>query len=240
MTRVILEHILHLIMVLPIVLFTMRTRNLESFKVLLAFSIFFMLNSILLYLPIEFNELRIIDGKWNWTGKIFSIFGAVIFLLVYRKLQLKDYFLTFKQHKKNLKKGILIISVIFLVSTILNFTFNSSKAWNTETILYQLTMPGINEEIAYRGILLGLLVKTLKNYTFFNPAILITAILFGMAHGLFLNNDFELVFKTQAFFETMIMGIIWAWVTIKTGSILLALISHNLGNVSGKLISMMK
>ena len=238
MTRVILEHIIHLVIVLPIILLTLKNRSLENLKILLAFSIFFMANGVLLYLPIEFDELRIINGRWNWTGKILAILGAIIFLLVYRKFHLQDYFLTFKQHKKSLKSGIIAILVVFLVSTILNFKFNTpTSEWHTETILYQFTMPGINEEIAFRGIMLGLLVKILKPNSI---AMLITALLFGMAHGLFLNQNFELIFKSQPFFQTTIMGMIWAWVTIKTGSILLALLSHNLGNVSGKIISVIK
>ena len=212
----------------------------ESLKILLIFSMFFLLNSILLYLPLEFKELRIINGKWNWTGKIFAVLGSIIFLLIYRKFNLKDYYLTFKQDKKFLKKGIIIISVILVIQSILSLIYNTPKEWNTETILYQLTMPGIDEEIAFRGIMLGLLSKILKPNSILHPAILITALLFGMAHGLFLNNSYELIFKSFPFFNTMILGIIWAWVTMKSGSVLLALISHNLGNVTSKLISMNK
>ncbi|MFD0994257.1 CPBP family intramembrane glutamic endopeptidase, partial [Tenacibaculum geojense] len=122
----------------------------------------------------------------------------------------------------------------------MNWIYNTPKEWNTETILFQLTMPGIDEEIAFRGIMLGLLTKILKpsSRTIFHPAILVTALLFGMAHGLFFNNSYELTFKSFPFFNTLILGIVWAWITMKSGSILLALISHNLGNVTNKLISM--
>ena len=219
----------------------MKVRKLENLKVLLAFSIFFILNGVLLYLPIKYDELRIISGKWNWNGKIFAVLGAVIFLLVYKKFDLKDYFLTFKQDKKYLKKGIIIITSIFILSSVLNLVFNpSSREWDVETLLFQLTMPGINEEIAYRGIMLGLLAKILKPNRILHPAIIVTAILFGMAHGLSLDSNLELVFNAAPFFGTLVLGIIWAWITLKTGSILLALISHNLGNVADALIGMSK
>jgi membrane protease YdiL (CAAX protease family) len=173
-------------------------------------------------------------------GKIFAITGSVIFLLVYKKFELKDYFITFHQNKEHLKKALITVLVVFTVATVMNVTFSSPREWNVESIAYQLTMPGLNEEIVYRGILLGLLVKILNPNSFLHPAILATALLFGMAHGLILNESYEVVFKAQAFFETMIMGMIWAWVTLKTGSIMLALLSHNLGNASGHLISMIK
>ena len=87
-----------------------------------------------------------------------------------------------------------------------------------------------------------LYIKTLKptSKTIFHPAIIVTAVLFGMAHGLFLNDSFGLEFEAYSFFNTMIHGIIWAYVTMKSGSILLALISHNIGNVTNQLISMCK
>lgn len=238
MTRVILEHLVHFIFVLPIILFMMKDRKMANLKVLLAFSIFFILNSALLYLPIEYKELKLIDGNWNWTGKVYAILGAIIFLLVYKTFELKDYFLTIKQDKKYVRKGIIILSSILIIQLILDIMYGGSKEWNIESILFQLTMPGINEEIAYRGIMLGLLVKILKPNHFLHPAIVITAILFGMGHGLFLNKDFELVFNAGPFIGTMVLGMIWAWITMKTGSILLALLSHNLFNSSSLLISM--
>jgi len=240
MIRVILEHIVHFIFVLPIILLFMKDRKLGNLKVLLAFSIFFIVNSTLLYLPIEYNELKLVNGNWNWTGKVYAILGAFIFLMVYRKFELKDYFLTLKQDKKNLKKGIIILSSILLIQVILDAIYGGSREWNNESILYQLTMPGINEEIAYRGIMLGLLVKILKPNNILHPAIIVTSILFGMGHGLFLNSNFELVFNAGPFIGTMVLGMIWAWVTIKTGSILLALLSHNLSNTAGMLIGMIK
>lgn len=240
MLRVIAEHLLHFAIVLPIILLVMKDRKMENLKVLLAFSIFFMLNSTLLYLPIEYGELRLIDGHWNWTGKIYAILGAIVFLMVYRKFELKDYFLTLKQDKKYAIRGIIILSCIFLIQFVLDVMYGGSKEWNSESILYQLTMPGFNEEIAYRGIMLGLLVRILKPNRFLHPAVLISSMLFGMGHGLLLDSNFELVVNMGPLIGTAALGMIWAWITMKTGSILLALLSHNLSNTSSLLISMVR
>jgi membrane protease YdiL (CAAX protease family) len=71
-----------------------------------------------------------------------------------------------------------------------------------------------------------------------NPSILITAILFGFAHAFFLSESYGVDFRVYPFIRTMVLGLIWDWITIKSRSILLALISHNLGNVGDKLIRM--
>jgi membrane protease YdiL (CAAX protease family) len=191
------------------------------------------MNSLLLYLPLEFKELTFINAEWNWTGKIFAISGSFIFLLLYKQFDLKDYFLTLNQNKGFIKKGALIVALILLVKSMISFYFGSTVKGNIETILFQLTMPGIDEEIAYRGIMLGLLVNVLKPFreTIFHPAILVTAILFGLGHGLFMTKSFELSFDIFSFLSSCILGIIWGWLTIKSGSIVLSLTSHNLGNL---------
>ena len=238
MTKVVAGLLINLILVLPIIILTLKDKTKETFKILIAFAAFYLMNGILLYLPLEFNGLTI--GTWNWTGKLLAIFGSILFIFLYRKFDLKDYFLTLNQNKAFIKKGLLVITLILLVKCLLTFISDPSEEWNLETILFQLTMPGINEEIAFRGIMLGLLVKALRptKRPIFHPAILVTAILFGLAHGLSLNQSFELSFNFSPFFITFILGIGWAWITLESGSILLALISHNLGNVTIKFIGM--
>jgi membrane protease YdiL (CAAX protease family) len=240
MTKIIAENLLQLIIVFPIILLTLKNRELETLKILIAFIVFFLINQISLVLPMVYPELRISNwnSNWNWVGKIYAIIGALVFLLVYRKFPLKDYFLTFKQENKFLKKGIIIITSILIIKTVLLF-FAPTKMLNWETLFFQFSMPGINEEIAYRGIMLGLLTKILKSKNLIlNSPVWITAILFGFAHGLSLTTEFSIVFNIQPFLLKMTYGLIWGWITIKSGSILLALISHNLGNGTGNLIRM--
>ncbi|WP_414601181.1 type II CAAX prenyl endopeptidase Rce1 family protein [Algoriphagus sp. NG3] len=53
-----------------------------------------------------------------------------------------------------------------------------------------------------------------------------------------ITESYELVFHLAPFLWSSFYGLIWGWITIKSGSILLALISHNLGNGVGMLIKM--
>lgn len=103
-------------------------------------------------------------------------------------------------------------------------------------------MPGFGEELAYRGIMLGLLVKIIKPNRFYIPhfAVIITALIFGMAHGIILTSKYEIIFRSYSFFNTMILAMLWGWLTMKSGSIILAITSHNLGNISNFLIRMLK
>lgn len=233
MKTIILEPILHLIIVLPILFLFLRKKDSESFLTAVVFSLYFLINAILVHLPIDFEKINVLGGNWNWTGKILGIIGSITFLLIYKKFKLKDYYLTLEQDKSFIKKGILVVTLLLVLQIIQGLLTGSPKEWSMETFLFQLTMPGIQEEIAFRGIMMGLLVKILKpsSKSIFHPAIIITSILFGMAHGLILNDSLIPSFRLFPFINTMILGIIWGWITLKSGSVLLAVISHNLGNV---------
>ncbi|MCE7053203.1 CPBP family intramembrane metalloprotease [Algoriphagus sp. AGSA1] len=216
----------------------MKNRNPETLKILGSFVVFYLLNAILLNLPFAYPETKISNGNWNWPGKLYAVLGSLIFLSIYRKFPLSDYFLTFKQEKKFIYTGVGIIVLLLLIHCVYAY-LSPVKKFDLETLLFQFSMPGIDEEIAYRGIMLGLLLKVLKSKNIFlNPAIWTTSLLFGMAHGLFITENFELVFHLIPFLWASCYGLILGWITIKSGSILFALISHNLGNGVGMLIKM--
>lgn len=244
MINALIENILQLIIVSPLVFLSLNKRDKETLKVLLVFIVYFLVRISLLHLPFEYSQTNFIKGNWNWSGKVFAIVSSLLFLLVYRKFKLKDYFLTFKQNQIFIKKGVVIIGLLLLIGSIMSFFLSTPQEWDVETILFQLTMPGVDEEIAYRGIMLGLLTKILKDeinlykFSIKNPSIIVTTLLFGLAHGFFLTDSFDINFKMYPFIITMIKGLIWGWITIESGSVLFALISHNLGNFTDKLIRM--
>ncbi len=193
----------------------------------------------------KYPDLRFVTGNWNWTGKTYAILGSVLFLLEYRKFKREDYFLTWKQNSKFKNTGLKVVLALFIFRAITSIFF-TPKEWDIETIIFQLTMPGIEEEIAFRGIMLGLLTQVLQDEIRLvgiglgKPAIWVTSILFGLVHGLFLSPSYEMSFHFYAFINAMLFGFIFAWLTLKSGSILLALVSHNLVNTTSTLVKMIK
>jgi len=248
MIKTLLEIVLQLIVIYPLIFFFLKNRKIESLKIVVVFSGFFIIYSFLLQINFVVDGLSLFNGKWNWPGKIYAILGSILFLVLYRKFELKDYFLTSKQKSIFPKNGTIIVGSILIfqvISTIAGtLFFGATTEWDLETILFQLTMPSIDEEIAFRGIMLGLLIKVLKSnirvfgIKLLNPAILITSILFGLVHGFYITDSFEVGFNIFPFFYTMSFGIFWGWMTVRSGSILLAILSHTLGNVTATLVQM--
>ncbi|WP_158091380.1 CPBP family intramembrane glutamic endopeptidase [Tenacibaculum holothuriorum] len=195
-----------------------------------------------LILPLEFSSLNFIGGKMNWTGKLFSISLSVFFLIFYKKYYLRDYYINFKQNKGSLKTGIVSILLLVIFASLLSLKAKPSSL-NLEILSYQLTMPGLDEELAYRGIMLGLLSQILVPHISYkkfkiSPSILITSILFGLIHSLYLKDGFKLTFNSYYFCITFLTGFLQGYITHKTGSLLFAILGHNLYNTTIQIFKM--
>lgn len=94
-----------------------------------------------------------------------------------------------------------------------------------DNILYIFSiavLPPLTEEFAFRGIVLGKLRKFGDSF-----AILMSALLFGLLHG----NIIQIPFA-------FIIGIVFGFITIKTSSLLPAMITHFLVNCSSVIVSL--
>jgi len=222
-------------------------RDRKNYKSLLLFVFYYLgwcfFNSPLRGLVIN---TAIIESKWNWEGKILAFIFSVLFISVFHSHFNDNNFFTFRQIKNSVKPILLtVLSILFLSSLITYFT-SGATTFDIDTLAFQLTMPGLDEEFAHRGIMMGLLLSTLKpsfipqKSVILNPAILVTALLFGMVHGLPLTPVADYRFDFFAFGYTFIFGLIWGWMALKSRSILTPIISHSANNFVVTLVTMLK
>lgn len=239
MIRFLLEAILQVIIIVPFAAILVDKRTKENYLRLLFFAVIYIVYQLTLVLPKLSESLNFIGGNWNWDGKIFGILFGVICYFIFRKCFSENDFFTFRQDKNGFRPALIatIISVL-LVTTIAYLT--GKDEFSNETLAFQLTMPAIDEEIMFRGILLGLLMTALREKASFlgNPAILLTAILFGFIHALTLSKTLSIEFEPVYFIHTFIGGLIFAWITVKSRSILLAILAHGLANFLAALVTM--
>ncbi len=116
---------------------------------------------------------------------------------------------------------------------ILAWTFPSGPT-SAETIAFQLTMPGFEEELYYRGILLFALDRAfLARKSFLGVqwgwGAVLSCILFGLAHA-FGYSDGQFSFDSLTMALTAVPSIIGVWLVLKTRSALLPVVLHNFGN----------
>ncbi len=95
---------------------------------------------------------------FNWSGKILEtafVLGVIFFL----KRSKRDFAfgLTLKQQKGSLKPVMLLLAAYCLVEILFVYLYFGHADISVENYLFQATLPGISEEIIYRGLYLGLL-----------------------------------------------------------------------------------
>jgi membrane protease YdiL (CAAX protease family) len=185
---------------------------------------------MILRIPIFFNRFNV--GSCFWTGKILGIIFGCLCYFIFNNHFIENNYFTIVQETKNIKNVLTISYIMILINCILSLYYNKNRIrFNSENALFQLTLPGIDEEIMFRGILLGLLLSSINESLFFiNPSLLIISLLFGLTHGFFIDPDFSINFNFRNFIYIGIIGYIYGWVAIETKSILLPIVIHNLYN----------
>ena len=245
LSQALIQPLLHLAIILPLLLFFLKERSRKNYLRVGSIILCYYLCCVALFLPHLVDWLHIIDGKWNWNGKVYSILCGIAMYFAFRKQLSNNDFFTLKQNKEGLKAGLKAAITIFafsvlpilLAQQVEQLTIH--KEFDPETLLFQLTMPGIDEEIFFRGILLGLMCSTLRSGTsaWSNPAIIINAILFGLGHALRFYEG-EATFSTGVFIATAISGYAFAYIAFKTRSLLIPILTHNLCNFTKNLLWM--
>lgn len=225
------------LIILPIIFFFKeKDKNLSKYLVLI--SSYHILYVALLFLPISYPFLSLSESTLNWTGKFLTLIFSTIFYFTCRKHFTKFDYVLAMPSKGSLKKIILVGSITLITMCALTIFFSKGKSLDIERLGYQLTMPGLDEEL-WRGIIIGTLLMVLKEkyYKSGHPAIWITTIIFGLNHSLYFQN-WELGFALDAFIVTGTLGYILGWMIYRSKSILPAIIFHNLINFSTNFLEM--
>lgn len=244
MEKLIVFLTIQLLVIIPLIAVALNRYD-YKWKYLLLLALYYFLYTSLLSVPNWFPELRIIDlAYWNWSGKIYAITGSLVFYFQFRKLFTTHNYITLKR-KNNSINIILVITIVVFLGAIA-WTFFSIKKSDErfEMFLFQFTMPGLDEELAYRGIILGLLSNSLKPKIHIgpvnlgNPALLITSILFGLSHSIHIDNNWSFHHNWFEFVNVFAVGLFLGWITIKSGNILMSILMHNLINTLPNMLLM--
>jgi uncharacterized protein len=228
-------------LIIFVLLILIRQKNIFPHPELLAlfFAVFF-IDNLLIVLTNRFSSLQLITNTiWEgflvcgWSGKLYSIVCMVILLYLTRKmLRTEDLGLTFRQNPGSVLPActatLLLAAWAFLVG------ISSPKGkLDVPTLAYLAVMPGLNEELVYRGFLLAILNKIIPGNlnllgTPFGWGIIVTSLLFGLLHGFWLDHNLAVHIEAIALRNATISGLIFAWLRSRTGSLVMPVIAHGL------------
>ncbi|MBX9614509.1 MAG: CPBP family intramembrane metalloprotease [Caulobacteraceae bacterium] len=171
-------------------------------------------------------------SDWNWQGKILALI-TTLFVASLPQFGWCASGLTWAQGAGSLKSVLPVALLYVAFFTGLAVAFSSGPA-TPETLAFQLTMPGLEEELFYRGVLLLALDRAFTGRrrilgVEWGWGALLSCLLFGLAHAFGVSEgrvSFDLV--TMAL--TAVPSLIGVWIVLRTRSVLLPVVLHNFGN----------
>lgn len=180
-----------------------------------------------------------IDGlDRNWMGKGLALAGTLLIaglpMFGWRRVGL-----TPAQERGSLVAAVPVVLAYGAIFVALALAF-PSDAGSGEEVAFQLTMPGLEEEPFFRGILLFALDRAFRGRIRFlgvdwGWGAVLSCFAFGLAHALdFSDGAFTIDWMVMAL--TALPSFIAVWVRYRTGSLLLPIVMHNFGNAIGLLI----
>jgi hypothetical protein len=172
----------------------------------------------------------------SWSGKLYSILVIVMLTFLCQSVLSKESVgLTLRQSEGSLLPATLV--VLGLAAWALAVGFCSPKGqFDFKTLFYLAVMPGLNEELVYRGYLLAILNRLMpEKVTLFKAPIgwgvLVTSLLFGLLHGLWLDNSLAIHINGIALRNATLSAFIFAWLRERTGSLLVPIAAHGIEDV---------
>ena len=238
--RVLLSTAIDLAFVLPFVALAFITsrKGKAALRPVLLFAAFILLDNACIWL-MKVVEFIPAWGRWNWQGKVLEAgFPVLLALALPAAFGAKRMGLGLPVSKRSWRDTAITCALYLVVGVplILLMGAHFGLTAGAPTYAYEATMPGLGEEIMYRGVMLMLLNEAFgRPWKFagiqFGWGFIIVSALFGFLHGM----DAPSMEKIQIVWSGMIFpaltGIVLAWLRERTGSVWPGVLFHNFVNV---------
>jgi len=207
-------------------------RDRFSLRWLLAAAGLVLLNDFLLTRGYGLLPRFIPHSEWNWQGKILAL-AATLVVASLPAFGWKRSGLTLRQAPGSLRTVapvVLIYAAVFAWLAVVT----PNEAVSRETLAFQLTLPGLEEEPYYRGVLLLALDRAFRarvrvlGVDWGWGAVLSCAV-FGLAHAFGVSHG-RFAFDAMIMAVTALPSFIGVWLRARTGSLVLPVLLHNFGN----------
>lgn len=173
-----------------------------------------------------------LGGEWDWQSKLLAL-AATLTVAALPSFGWRRSGLTLEQAPGSMKAALPVCLLYCAVFVVFAIAFPSGGS-DVEEVAFQLTMPGLEEEPFYRGILLLALDRAFTGKKRFlgvdwGWGVVLSCFLFGLAHA-FGFSEGHFTFDVMTMALTALPAFIIVWIRLRTGSILLPILLHNFGN----------
>jgi hypothetical protein len=124
----------------------------------LLFVAYVVLDDFITGLPYTAEIFDLNPAQWNWAGKVYSI---LLSAAVIAGLGMSARATGLVLPRRNVKAGIVALVLLIPLGVVLALVFEPELP-TAETLAFQLLMPGLAEELAFRGIAPALLLGLIR------------------------------------------------------------------------------
>jgi hypothetical protein len=219
-----------LVILLPFLLLIIFIRKPTTYYPLLIFILFFLIYELLMVAGIPYNLLSGFHS--NWTLKALSI-GIALVCMLFTRYTVLQYGLSFR-FKKNWWIVFLLALAYFAITAIVD-SRGLRHHFQFQTIAFKALLGGLDEEIWFRGVFLLLLNELLGRpikigKLQFGVAILLTALLFALVHGVKVDS-LHISFHWASMKKPLVQGLILAVLAEAAGNIWASAALNNFNKV---------
>ncbi|MFY0636934.1 type II CAAX prenyl endopeptidase Rce1 family protein [Maricaulis maris] len=198
-------------------------------------------HKFLLFLGVAGLYPDILPGRYNWEGKIAGTVLVLVAGLMLFRGDRAAFGLTLAQSGPAPRTGFAVAAFTAIATALFMWLYwPGVKSEPLAEWTYQLTMPSLDEELLYRGVLLLMLERA------FRPTVnilgaplgfaaLIVTAQFYVTHALGVGPDWSISFVWGEIVP-LIYAALWIHVRVATGSLLLPILLHSWANTAGYLI----
>jgi membrane protease YdiL (CAAX protease family) len=187
------------------------------------------------------GRLPIAEGlHFNWSGKILAILLTLLMMAAVPKSSAVEMGLTIRQRSGSILPSILVSVGLCVFAWGVTWLVGDARAVTTERLLYQATLPGLDEELFFRGLLFALFLRAFADESGSSggpswPAMTVVTFLFAAGHALVFQKG-SLAFDPIFFGYVALLGFGLLWIRQRTGSLLLPVLAHNVINVGATFV----
>lgn len=185
-----------------------------------------------LFSPIPYPN-ALANLHYNWIQK--AIVFLVCAFIIWRSRKVNECGFTIPDKPSGFGLALLVGSLFAGLDLL--FSQISPMQIDRETVFFQLTMPGLEEEILYRGLMLYFLDTALgTNWKFlgvqFGWGAIITSALFALGHLMIFDTSFQIQIYPSplAWVNQFFFAMVMCWLRYYTNSVWTAMLAHNLDN----------
>ncbi|MCR9129130.1 MAG: CPBP family glutamic-type intramembrane protease [Alphaproteobacteria bacterium] len=198
-------------------------------------------HKVAVFLPIMGLVPDLTPGRYNWEGKLLGVILVLLVGWLVFRGDLRSWGLTLSQRGPAPAAGFIVAGLTALaMAAFMYLYFPGVKSEPALDVAYQMTMPSLDEEFLYRGVMLVMLERAFRpTFRLFGAplgfAALITTLQFYATHAMGVGADWTL---TMAWFDivSLITGALYVYVRAATGSLLLPILLHSWFNCAGYLM----